>query len=161
MGMELIREILLWTEENAPASFSHGDHEVLEDFNGVEYDMLDSQLMNVRDSGLLNAQRTSGGWFIQGLTLPGQEYLASLESPAPLEALIEVIREASERAEFVAKEANEIAKQSLVKAQEANEIATGANTRKSLAMFVNIACAVISSGSLAGVIYFWMSFPKK
>jgi len=150
MGKEFMRQILLFAENNAGINFDHDESEILAEFDNVEYDVLDDHLIFARDGGLIEATRTIGGWFIDALTLAGQK---ELESSASIELLVEAIREASEREESVAREDNEIAKQSA----QANDIATGANTQQSLSMLVNIVCAAISSGSVIAILVFWFS----
>ena len=108
MGRELIQKILLFAENNTGASFNHGQPDIVQLF-GVEYDVLDNHLMLVRDEGFVKAQRDSSGWFIEGLTLKGQNQLAP--PPSPLESVVEAIREASKQAGVDAREANEISRE--------------------------------------------------
>jgi hypothetical protein len=127
------------------------------------------------DLSKLNAQ------FLPNLELPNNdaddsENVPSIEMPKE-EALVQavdtiakILSEASVQSDARAGEANSIAlsanaisvesletaRDANKKSDKANELSQGANTRKSLSMLVNIACAVISSGSLIGIISIWI-----
>ena len=70
------------------------------------------------------------------------------------EALIEATNKLGDRLVNASEQSDEIAR-------EANEIAHGANKRAVCSWLVSIVCVVISSGSLIGIISFWMSLPKQ
>ena len=151
MGTELVQKILLFAEKNAGASFNHRKANEYEEFANVEYDDLDKQLISLKDSGLIKAYRSSRGWDIQMLTLAGQEYLATVGTPTTVDAIFEqnrilkeqndillshvdTIRQASERAEKSAQEANRLAFWSIITA---------------------LVCSLISLCSLPASVAFW------
>jgi len=141
--MDLIREILLYAKEYAPTSFDHDQEDILEKFGIVEYDDLDTHLLRAWKGGLIKAQKTSGGWFIDELTLAGQEYLASMGAPTQVDALLEQ---------------NEILRQQLASMQEAGKLAQGANRIAWCAIGVSTVSAAAAVLSQQFVREFWIQF---
>ena len=162
MKRELLLKILVFVDGCSANSKAPIDNAGVPDFlNDIDFDELQEHLRLLKIDGLIDATYSSGEWRIEGLTLKGHDELGKMlaNEPTPVEVLqelVKAIRQTSEQAESVAREANDIAKQSLAKSHKANEIATGANTRQSLSIFANIVCAIISSGLMSGAVSAWM-----
>ena len=107
--MELKQRILLHTEKTQndggwrayPLNFPS-------EFSDAGWMVLDQHIAHARNEGFINARKTNAGWEVYSLTIKGMEALEPTQVDALWE-LVETIRQASERAETVARRANRIA----------------------------------------------------